>query len=76
MCLFELWISLVICPVVRLLGLMVTQFLVFQGTSALFSGLPWWLGGKESACNAGDAGDTRSIPGSARYPGGGPGNPL
>ena len=28
-------------------------------------GLPWWLSGKESACNAGDAG---SIPGS--------GNPL
>ena len=26
-------------------------------------GLPWWLSGKESACNAGDQG---SIPGSGR----------
>ena len=31
---------------------------------------------KESACNAGTAGDTRSIPGSGRSPGGGHGNPL
>ena len=29
-------------------------------------GLPWWLSGKESACQAGDAG---SIPGSGRFPG-------
>ena len=29
-------------------------------------GLPWWLSGKESACQAGDAG---SIPGSGRSPG-------
>ena len=36
-------------------------------------GLPWWLSGKESACNAGDLG---SIPGSGRSPGGGHGNPL
>ena len=35
--------------------------------------LPWWLSGKESACNAGDAG---SIPGSGRSPGGGNGNLL
>ena len=35
--------------------------------------LPWWLSGKESACNAGDAG---SIPGWGRSPGGGHGNPL
>ena len=32
--------------------------------------LPWWLSGKESACNAGDAG---SIPGSGRSPGKGNG---
>ena len=32
-------------------------------------GLPWWVSGKESACNAED-------PGSGRYPGGGPGNSL
>ena len=38
--------------------------------------LPWWLIGKESACNAGVAGVTVSIPGSGRSPGGGHGNPL
>ena len=43
-------------------------------TSIRFSkGLPWWLSGKESACNAGDAG---SIPGSKRYPAEGNGNSL
>ena len=31
---------------------------------------------KESACNAGDAGDLGLIPGSGRYPGGGNGNTL
>ena len=36
-------------------------------------GLPRWFSGKESACNAGDAG---SIPESGRSPGGGNGNPL
>ena len=35
--------------------------------------LPWWLGGKEFACNAGDMG---LIPGSGRSPGGGHGNTL
>ena len=39
-------------------------------------GLPQWLSGKESACNAGDVGDVGSIPGSGRSPGGGHGNPL
>ena len=39
-------------------------------------GLPRWLSGKESACNAGAAGDTGSIPGSGSTPGGGSGNPL
>ena len=34
-----------------------------------------WLSGKEFACNAGDAGDAGSIPGSGRSPGGGHGNP-
>ena len=37
---------------------------------------PWWLSGKDSACNAGAAGDTGSIPGSGRSPGGRHGNPL
>ena len=35
--------------------------------------LPWWLSGKESACNAGDLG---LIPGSGRSPGRGNSNPL
>ena len=39
-------------------------------------GLPWWPADKESACNAGDTGDTGSIPGSGRSPGGGNGNPF
>ena len=34
---------------------------------------PWWLSGKESACNAGDLG---SIHGLGRCPGEGHGNPL
>ena len=36
-------------------------------------GLPWWLNGKESTYNAGDAG---LIPGSGRSPGEGNGNSL
>ena len=32
--------------------------------------------GKESACNPGDSGDTSSIPGSRKSPGGGHGTPL
>ena len=35
--------------------------------------LPQWLSGKESTCNAGD---THSVPGSGRSPGGRNGNPL
>ena len=35
--------------------------------------VPWWLSGKESACDVGDLG---SIPGSGRSPGEGLGNPL
>ena len=42
-------------------------------TSGSRCGLPWWLSGKESACNAGDPG---SIPGSERFRRGGHGNPL
>ena len=40
------------------------------------SGLPWWLSGKESTCNAGTAGALGSIPGSGRSPGEGHDNPL
>ena len=39
-------------------------------------GLPQWLTGKESACNAGATGDVGLIPGSGRSLGGGHGNPL
>ena len=39
-------------------------------------GLPWWLSGKESDYNTGDAGDVGSIPGSGGSSGGGHGNPL
>ena len=39
-------------------------------------GLPRWCSGKESACSAGDPGDTGLIPELGRSPGGGNGNPL
>ena len=39
-------------------------------------GLPWWLSGEESACDAEDAGDPGSIPGSGRSPEEGHGDPL
>ena len=42
----------------------------------LMYGLPWWLSHRESACNAEDTGDTGSIPGLGRFPGGRYGNPL
>ena len=35
-----------------------------------------WFSGKESACNAGDAGDVGSIPGSRKSPGEENGNPI
>ena len=41
-----------------------------------YFGLPQWLSSKESACNAGAAGDSGSYPGWGRSPGGGHGNPL
>ena len=37
---------------------------------------PGGLVGKKATCNAGNAGDTGSIPESRRFPGGGHGNPL
>ena len=36
--------------------------------------LPQWFSGKKSACNAGNADDTGSIPGSGRTTAGGNGN--
>ena len=46
------------------------------GNERLNKGFPGGSVGKESACNAGGAGDLGSIPGSRRPPGGGHGNPL
>ena len=42
----------------------------------IYMGLPQWLSGKESACNAGAAGDMALIPGLGKSPGGGLGNLL
>ena len=39
-------------------------------------GIPDSSAGKESICNAGDTGDTGSIPGLGIFPGEGNGNPL
>ena len=39
-------------------------------------GFARWFSGKESACQAGDAEDAGSVPGSGRAPGEGNGNPL
>ena len=39
-------------------------------------GFPDGSAGKESTCNAGDAGDLGSVPGLGRSPGVGNGNPL
>ena len=50
--------------------------MVNRQESLPISGLSRWLHGKESACSAGDAGDTGSIPGSGRSPGGGNGYPF
>ena len=49
---------------------------IIVGPLIRVEGFPWWLSCKESACNAEDAGDTGSIPGSGRAPGGGNGNLL
>ena len=42
----------------------------------IFIGFPGGLRGKELPANAGDTGDTGSIPGAGRSPGGGYDNPL
>ena len=42
-------------------------------TQSCILGLPWWLNGKESACNVGDL---SLISGLGRFPGGGHGKPL
>ena len=39
-------------------------------------GLPWWLSGKETSCDAGDMRDEVSVPGLGPPPGEGNGNLL
>ena len=39
-------------------------------------GFPWWVSGKESACNAETTGDMGSVPGWGLSPGGGHGHLL
>ena len=65
--------SLSVCRGV-LFGLIFKNLIVIE--YYVCKGLPRWLSGKESACNAGAAGDMGSIPGSGRSPGEGRGNPL
>ena len=52
---------------------MMNKVRTFNEVYTAYMGLPWWLRGNESACNAGDPG---SVPGSGRSPGRGNGNPL
>ena len=49
-------------------------YFIYYRTSG--AGLPRWLSGKDSTCNAGDVRDTGSIPGLGRSPGGEHDNPL
>jgi len=51
--------------------LLISYFELFNCMVSI--GFPWWLRGKECACNARDA---DSIPGSGRSPGEGYGDPL
>ena len=51
-------------------------YMVMELKYADYWGLPWWLNGKEFACNVGDAGDTGLILESGRSPGEGNGSPL
>ena len=51
----------------------VNSLLLSLVITELGRGLPQWLRGEESACNAGDV---SSIPGSGRSPGEGNGDPL
>ena len=53
----------------------VANYFYFAGVHQ-FLGLPLWLSGKESACNAGNAGDEGLIPGSGRSPGEGNSYPF
>ena len=62
--------SLSMVNVIQAVDLSHTDFSMLRWNTSDF---PRWLSGKESSCNAGNAG---SVPGSGRTPGGGNGNPL
>ena len=49
---------------------------VFSTGKGKSPNFPWWLSGKELACNTGDTKDVGSIPGLGRSPGKGLGNPF
>ena len=52
------------------------MLVIYNNYSTIVYGFPNGPVDKESACSAGDTGDTDSIPGSGRLSGGGNGNPL
>ena len=54
------------CPALSPLHLFPLPLSLSSLFSITYLGLPQWLSGKESACNAGDKGDTGLIPGSGR----------
>ena len=49
---------------------------MLDDTTVTVLGLPRWLSGKESSCNAGDSRDIGSVPGLGRFPGEGNGDVL
>ena len=61
-----------------ILCLLIAEFILFTFKAIIdryVMGFPWWLSSNKSACNAGATGDTGSVPGSERSPGGRHGNP-
>ena len=60
----------------RPLMLLAKQWATINWPNPAHHGLPPWLGGKESGCNAGATGDSGLIPALGRSPGRGHGNPL
>ena len=70
---------LLVCSFFCLLSIVIWkgEFLFFfQASLGMVWGFPGGSAGRESTCIAGDTGDSGSIPGSRRSPGGGNSNPL
>ena len=72
----QLYLSTYVCIYTHTHIYILFQILFHYRLLQVIKGLPWWLSGKESACDAEDAGDPRSIPGWERSPRGGHGNLL